>query len=73
MNEDHPESVVCPHAGYIVRQYPLVMACRCLICARCGQHTGNSTQGHFWRLCRASGDRREAHFCCPGDCELETR
>jgi hypothetical protein len=30
------------HGGY---------TCRCLICARCGHHTGNNTQGHFWRLC----------------------
>ena len=45
--------------------------CRCLICARCGHHTGNSTQGHWWRLCSVTHSARDFHFCCPGDCELE--
>ena len=44
--------------------------CRCFVCARCGQHTGNSTQGHTWSLCRVDGVNKEFHFCCPGDCEL---
>ncbi len=68
---DHPDRVACEHAGYIVRQGPLVVACRCLICARCGQHTGNNTQGHCWRLCQVTGTFRDIHMCCPGDCELE--
>lgn len=45
--------------------------CRCLICARCGHHTGNATQGHLWRLCEVTRTVREFHQCCPGDCELE--
>lgn len=50
-----------------------------MLCARCGQHTGNNHQGHYWGLCKvlvaqgATGNDaiRELHFCCPGDCELE--
>lgn len=45
--------------------------CRCIICARCGKHTGNSHQGHYWAYCKATGEMRDFHFCCPGDCELE--
>lgn len=25
--------------------------CRCIVCGRCGHHTGNNTQGHFWKHC----------------------
>lgn len=46
--------------------------CRCTVCARCGHHTGNSHQGHHWKLCQVTGTMREFHFCCPGDCELES-
>jgi hypothetical protein len=46
-------------------------SCRCLICARCGHHTGNANQGHHWSLCRVTLTERAPHFCCPGDCELE--
>jgi hypothetical protein len=48
--------------------------CRCLVCSRCGHHTGNSTQGHYWRMCKETGDMRVFHFCCPDPafgCELE--
>lgn len=45
--------------------------CTCLICARCGKHTGNRTQGHFWSYCKVTGEMRDFHFCCPDDCELE--
>lgn len=49
------------------------------VCARCNQHTGNNSQGHFWSMCQARWSKggtlkdaiREPHFCCPGDCELE--
>lgn len=44
--------------------------CRCLVCARCGHHTGNSTQGHYWSFCKVTRTMREHHFCCPDDCEL---
>lgn len=44
--------------------------CRCVVCARCGHHTGNSHQGHFWAFCKVTRSIREPHFCCPGDCEL---
>lgn len=46
--------------------------CRCLICGRCGHHTGNNTQGHLWGFCQVTKTVREGHYCCPGDCELET-
>jgi hypothetical protein len=48
--------------------------CRCMVCARCGHHTGNATQGHYWALCKATGTIREFHFCCDDPafgCELE--
>lgn len=45
--------------------------CRCMICARCNRHTGNSHQGHYWAMCKVTGTKREHHFCCPGNCELE--
>lgn len=45
--------------------------CRCMVCARCGHHTGNANQGHYWRACSVTKTLREFHFCCPGDCALE--
>lgn len=45
--------------------------CNCLICGRCGKHTGNTNQGHNWAWCSVTKSKREFHFCCPGDCELE--
>lgn len=47
------------------------IVCRCMVCGRCGRHTGNSHQGHYWSACTVTGSIREPHFCCPGDCELE--
>lgn len=46
--------------------------CRCLVCARCGHHTGNTHQGHHWGYCGITKTVREPHFCCPNDCELTT-
>lgn len=34
--------------------------CRCIICPRCGHHTGNGTQGHYWKSCRVLGELRAA-------------
>lgn len=45
--------------------------CRCVVCPRCGHHTGNSHQGHHWGFCKVTGTVREPHLCCPDDCELE--
>lgn len=45
--------------------------CRCIVCARCGHHTGNSTQGHFRAYCKATRTMRGRHQCCPDNCELE--
>jgi hypothetical protein len=61
--------VECPHGAYYVKA-PGIIACRCVICIRCRQHTGNSHQGHHWRLCRITRGFRNPHFCCPNDCEL---
>jgi len=48
--------------------------CRCIVCARCGHHTGNSHQGHYWGWCKVTRSMRTAHLCCPDPafgCELE--
>lgn len=45
--------------------------CRCIVCGRCGHHTGNSHQGHYWSFCAVTRTQREFHFCCPGNCQLE--
>ena len=45
--------------------------CRCLVCSRCGHHTGNSNYGHAGTYCSVTGTLREFHICCPGNCELE--
>lgn len=45
--------------------------CRCLVCGRCGHHTGNTSQGHYWRFCSVTKSMRDFHFCCPDDCSLE--
>ena len=57
------------------------IVCRCVVCARCGKHTGNSNQGHYWALCSVwlaqgkglYGSKREFHFCCPDNCALEEK
>lgn len=45
--------------------------CRCIVCARCGRHTGNSHQGHHWSHCNVTRQVEKPHFCCPDDCELQ--
>ncbi len=47
--------------------------CRCIVCTRCGRHTGNSHQGHYWAYCHATKTTRDFHLCCPGNCELEAQ
>ncbi len=61
----------CPYGAYYLHPDG-VLACRCLICARCNQHTGNTLQGHYTSLCRSTRGIRRGHFCCPEDCELPT-
>ena len=36
--------------------------CRCMVCGRCGHHTGNANQGHYWAYCKvqAARDRQDA-------------
>jgi hypothetical protein len=48
-----------------------IYGCRCVVCGRCKNHTGNSHQGHYWKYCKVTNTMREFHFCCPEDCELE--
>ena len=36
--------------------------CRCVVCARCGHHTGNSHQGHYWRACKVLSGRLRAQM-----------
>lgn len=48
-----------------------VFRCRCVVCARCGRHTGNTSQGHYWAVCKKRQGWQRHHFCCPGDCELD--
>lgn len=50
-----------------------IYGCRCIICARCGRHTGNSNQGHYWTWCSTTKSMRVPHFCCPDDCALEAQ
>jgi hypothetical protein len=36
--------------------------CRCVVCARCGHHTGNSHQGHYWKSCQVLAGRLRAEL-----------
>lgn len=54
----------CPDCHYMG-------GCRCMTCGRCGNLTGNTTQGHYWKYCLVTQDMRTFHFCCPDNCELE--
>lgn len=42
-----------------------------LKCGKCGEFTGNNTQGHLWGFCSVTRTVREFHYCCPEKCELE--
>lgn len=53
-----------------VKHEPCSPACRHVTCGRCGQHTNNSSQGHYWATCKVDLHEARFHFCCPGDCEL---
>lgn len=48
-----------------------VQRCRCIVCGRCGRHTGNATQGHYWAWCKVRRGVVDFHFCCPGSCSLD--
>jgi hypothetical protein len=65
-NMVYPENGLpfCKDCGYL-------NMCRCMWCARCGQLTGNTTQGHYWAHCKVTKTTREFHMCCPDACELE--
>ena len=40
--------------------------CRCIVCARCGHHTGNAHQGHYWKACKVLSERVQASLA-PGE------
>ena len=65
-------SAVCPGSSAYFDLSTGETYCRCVVCARCGQHTGNSSQGHYWKYCKLTKTMRAFHFCCPDNCELET-
>jgi len=47
-------------AGAGASQYQMpdgTIVCRCVVCPRCGHHTGNSHQGHYWRACKVLSGR----------------
>ncbi len=60
----------CPLGMFYLDPTDGVLRCRCIICARCHQHTGSTTHGHWWSLCRLTKAVRQHHFCCPNGCEL---
>lgn len=61
-----------PNPSVYYMAYSDTFSCRCMVCGRCGKHTGNSHQGHNWKFCSAKGEMAaDWHFCCPDDCELE--
>lgn len=51
--------------GAVPTNNVLTGECRCLVCARCGRHTGNNTQGHSWKACKVLA-RQIAASLAPG-------
>lgn len=45
--------------------------CRCIVCAHCKHHTGNSYTGHYTTWCHVINRLDTGHFCCPDKCELD--
>jgi hypothetical protein len=50
-----------------------VYGCHCLVCNRCGHHTGNSNQGHYSGYCKVTKQMERFHLCCPDSCALHGR
>lgn len=69
---DEPSPATCDYPGgaSIFTDTNGKFTCRCIICSRCGHHTGNNTQGHYWGYCHHTRTVRNFHFCCPDDCAL---
>ena len=40
--------------------------CRCIGCPRCGHHTGNSNQGHYWAVCKVLSARLRDELAVSG-------
>lgn len=84
MIPDALDFILCPvtdeQAEYAAAQDRITDRPLGMTCSRCHQPTGNNNQGHYWGLCKALMAQgvphrkavRKMHFCCPGDCELET-
>ena len=71
--EPAPGSVCDADAPSVYQMPDGTVACRCVVCPRCGQHTGNAHQGHYWGWCKVTGTIRAGHFCCGNEfgCELD--
>ena len=41
-------------------------------CPRCGRETEFLSAGHYQNGCLLTMQDSEYHFCCPGQCELNT-
>lgn len=69
------ECSVCPEGEHTLMHWNSLG----MVCGRCGEHTGNNHQGHWWSFCQVRAKQvddwkdalRGMHFCCPGNCELE--
>ena len=44
-------------AASVYREPGGTIVCRCVVCSRCGHHTGNSHQGHYWAFCKVLAAR----------------
>ena len=75
MKDDALQQVIDAGCDYpqppVYQNYDGSFTCRCMVCGRCGRHTGNSNQGHYWAFCKVTKTMRDFHFCCTDDCELE--
>jgi hypothetical protein len=68
-----PGSACDAYAASVLQMPDGTIVCRCVVCPRCGHHTGNSHQGHNWGYCKVTKTVRASHFCCGNEfgCELE--
>lgn len=52
-----PGSVCDAEAATVLRLPDGTTVCRCIVCPRCGHHTGNANQGHYWQACKVLAGR----------------
>lgn len=67
---ERPNGCDSPYPPSLYRNADGTTVCRCVVCGRCGHHTGNTHQGHYWAYCKVTKQQEAFHFCCPGDCEI---